>query len=439
LFASGDSLPRSVAIEPVLHGDAKLLPYGPTIELRNNRTAQQSNCDQSADSKGEGTLMTKIIAVGNFHSSLPGASSDRLPASLVLLSILVCGMLAETALAQGPLRRMSDRIRERAGGPLAPGLDSPEAATPPQSRRPLLGRQDAPGPNQNPSAGGRQQPGVGQPGDRQLGRVPPAPRSANYNRATGRARTDAATAPATAVAPMVRQSSAVQPRGDFGGNANGGVAIPTQSPSSSVPQTGFGQVSTAIDAIAEPGNRARLGVVVDTPPTIFPAGLPPRRPRGAMVSEVQPDSAAAVAGIVVGDLIVGVDGRVITSVRDLTEQLTRYEPGDQIELQLVRDDRLMVTELSLAGADGLATSRSPANRPRTPSSGTPTAGSPSIVSGLGAAIGGLFGGSAGRSPEPQTPAPATESNGKPSGLSAEAIRNSLPETLPAPAAEKDYP
>lgn len=365
-------------------------------------------------------------------------STHRTPSLALLFAICLNWIIVDTAVAQGPLRRIGDRIRERSGGPLAPGLNAaepavPPVANPPQPRRPLLGRQDAAGTNQAPAIAATQPPGVRPQGVGQTGA-----RSANYNRAVGRV----GAGPTNAAVPLVRQSSAIASRGDLRGGVNDRTAGPNQTPQPGVPQPASGQVSTASVAIAEPGNRARLGVVVDTPPTITPAGLPPRRPRGAMVSEVQPGSAAAVAGIVVGDLIVGVDGRVITSVRDLTEQLNRYEPGDRVELQWVRDDRLMVTDLSLAGADGLAKGDPSTATPRPPATGSsgavPSGGAvPSIVSGLGAAIGGLFGGSAGRSPEPQSPAPATERNDKPSGLSAEAIRNSLPETLPAPAPEKD--
>jgi hypothetical protein len=360
--------------------------------------------------------------------TLAGQATNHMPSGLLLLAMCLSWMVVDTAMAQGPLRRIGDRIRERSSGPLAPGIDSPapappQTAAPPQPRRPLLGRQDAPGPNPNPPIDGRQQPTA---------------RSANYNRAAARTGTNVTNVPA----PLVRQSSALEPQTDIRSGVNGRSDGPGQAPQPGVPQPGFSQVSTANGAIAEHGNRARLGVVVDTPPTIAPVGLPPRRPRGAMVSEVQPDSAAAVAGVVVGDLIVGIDGSVITSVRDLTEQLNRYEPGDDIQLQFVRDDQLMIADISLAGVDGVAARPRPNAAPRLPGTA-----SPSIVSGLGAAIGGLFGGppvrqpdrQPDRQPEPPAPAPAANLNNQSPTLSAEAVRNSLPETLPAPIAEKDDP
>jgi membrane-associated protease RseP (regulator of RpoE activity) len=176
-----------------------------------------------------------------------------------------------------------------------------------------------------------------------------------------------------------------------------------------------------------------LGVVVDTPETITPPGLPPRRPRGALVSEVQTNSAAEVAGIAVGDLIVGVDGRVITSVRDLTDQMSGYEPGDETRIQIVRDDQLVMADVMLAGPDGIAL-----RRPESKVTQRSSTASPSIVSGLGAAIGGLFGGPADGGANTTAPrVPASKATENSPAISPDAVRNPLPETLPPPAPEKD--
>jgi len=321
-------------------------------------------------------------------------------------------IVADTAAAQGPLRRLGDRIRERVGGPVLPGVNDP--ATPPTpasplGRRPLIGR---PQPN-SPAAGNPtdRNPAAAQPQSAARGQAG-SPRSANYNRAAATAQRMADPA-----ASRVEQSSAWESRQDFRGSDNLAAAEPI--------------APAAASTITTPASRARLGVVVDTPETITPPGLPPRRPRGALVSEVQTNSAAEVAGIAVGDLIVGVDGRVITSVRDLTDQMSGYEPGDEARFQIARDDQLITADVMLAGPDGIAL-----RRPESKVTQRSSNASPSIVSGLGAAIGGLFGGPAdGGANAPRVPANDDTENSP--AISPETVRNSLPESLPPPAPEKD--
>jgi hypothetical protein len=93
----------------------------------------------------------------------------------------------------------------------------------------------------------------------------------------------------------------------------------------------------------------------------------------------------------------------------LTEQLAGYEPGEEARFQITRNDRLLTADVTFAGPDGIAP-----RRPEPQAERPTAAGSPSIISGLGAAIGGLFGGSA-----------------------EGAVRDALPESLPPPTPEKD--
>lgn len=304
--------------------------------------------------------------------------------------------LADTTSAQGPLRRLGDRIRERAGGPVAPGMNEPAAPASPLGRRPSLNGPLRRGPAATVPAT-PQPPAVGRS-------AAEASRSANYNRAAV-----ASQRSGDPTASRVEQSSTWESRQDLRGKASG-ESVPPLPRRPQGAQSLATQSQSSAASTSPPSSRARLGVVVDTPPLVTPEGLPPRRSRGALVSEVQPDSAAEIAGIAVGDLIVSVDGRVITSVRDLTEQLVGYEPGDEARFQITRNERLLKADVAFAGPDGIA--------PRRPEPGAverPTAtGSPSIISGLGAAIGGLFGGSA-----------------------EGTVRDSLPESLPPPTPEKD--
>lgn len=375
--------------------------------------------------------MPDPIAPFGGKSPTPTSTSTRLSRVCGVAFIFSVFIVADTASAQGPLRRLGDRIRERAVGPNVPGTNNPaNPATPasPLGRRPLIGRPQPNAPaagnpaNRNPAAG-QAQAGQAQAGQTQAATRGQAgsPRSANYNRASATAQRMADPS-----ASRVEQSSAWQARQDFRGSAAEPISRQPQSVARSA------ESISSPRPIDTPPSRARLGVVVDTPETITPAGLPPRRPRGALVSEVQTDSAAEVAGIAVGDLIVGVDGRVITSVRDLTDQLSGYEPGDEARFQITRDEQLLTADVTLAGPDGIAP-----RRPESKGSQRSSNASPSIINGLGAAIGGLFsspadGGAAATAPR----APVDNAENSPA-ISPETVRNSLPESLPPPAPEKD--
>jgi S1-C subfamily serine protease len=58
-----------------------------------------------------------------------------------------------------------------------------------------------------------------------------------------------------------------------------------------------------------------------------------------LVMSVEAGGPAQRAGVEEGDLIVGLDGRIITSIDDLHKQLTQARVGVECQLQLVRDER----------------------------------------------------------------------------------------------------
>ncbi len=59
--------------------------------------------------------------------------------------------------------------------------------------------------------------------------------------------------------------------------------------------------------------------------------------QGAIVSDVQPDTPAAEAGVMVGDLVVAVDGVPIDGAVGMIAAIRDLEPGDRITLTVVRD------------------------------------------------------------------------------------------------------
>jgi S1-C subfamily serine protease len=65
---------------------------------------------------------------------------------------------------------------------------------------------------------------------------------------------------------------------------------------------------------------------------------------GALVEHVVDDSAAQRAGLQEGDVIVGIDGDEIDTPSALTRNILRFEPGDRVDVEVIRDgERLSLT------------------------------------------------------------------------------------------------
>ena len=314
----------------------------------------------------------------------------------VILSGSILGVSITDASAQGPIRRLGDRLRQRAAD-----------QTPPAQRSP----RDAAESPANPVAAPRQ------PDDFAIGFER---RSSNFNRA----------APFPPPASLGQRDSGWESR-PAGPAAVAGVSaeIPfEQSDSENRGQSGLSTPPPPPEPALSltqsfPKGRVRLGVVVESPPEVTPPGLPPRHPRGAWVTEVHPDSPADVAGMRVGDLIVAVNGLVVIGVQDLTGELARHEPGDELRIQYARDQQLRAATLALAGPDGIAQ-----KRPEPPAADSP--GPPSLLGGFGAALGGFLGGrGGGRGGGAPTAAAA------PAAAPAKPTPGTGPEALPAPEPE----
>jgi S1-C subfamily serine protease len=90
--------------------------------------------------------------------------------------------------------------------------------------------------------------------------------------------------------------------------------------------------------------RAVLGVAgQDVDPRVAAAyGL--AEDAGALIVQVEPGSAADVAGLQPGDLVVAADGEPVTSMGELAGAIQAREPGDELDLTIVRQgERLEVT------------------------------------------------------------------------------------------------
>jgi serine protease Do len=79
---------------------------------------------------------------------------------------------------------------------------------------------------------------------------------------------------------------------------------------------------------------------------------------GALISDVQPDTPGAKAGLRTGDVITELDGKSVTDAGQLQMTVGQKRPGDTIHLQIVRDSKtinIAVTLEALGGDKGSET------------------------------------------------------------------------------------
>ena len=83
--------------------------------------------------------------------------------------------------------------------------------------------------------------------------------------------------------------------------------------------------------------RVMLGVTVAEIDAEFATRLKLSSPMGVYINEVQRGGAADRAGIRSGDVILSIQDKRINSFANLQEAVSRYSPGDKIEMVIFRD------------------------------------------------------------------------------------------------------
>ena len=78
--------------------------------------------------------------------------------------------------------------------------------------------------------------------------------------------------------------------------------------------------------------------------------------QGAVVAQVIPDSAAKKAGVKAGDIIVGVNGRKITSSSSLRNYIGLKRPGDTAKLKILRGNKTLDIK-AIIGGDKLSSNQ----------------------------------------------------------------------------------
>jgi serine protease Do len=100
-------------------------------------------------------------------------------------------------------------------------------------------------------------------------------------------------------------------------------------------------------------SHARLGVSVQELNQALAESFGLKRAAGALVSSVQPDSAAERAGLQPGDVITRFDGKEIGAAGELSALVGQAAPGDKAKLQILRkgETRELTATLGAAKAD----------------------------------------------------------------------------------------
>jgi S1-C subfamily serine protease len=159
----------------------------------------------------------------------------------------------------------------------------------------------------------------------------------------------------TTLTGLIQTDAAINP-GNSGGalvDAEGrviGINTAILSGSGTNDGVGFAVASPVVrditQQLSETGTveRAVLGIAgQDVDPRVAAAyGL--AEDAGALIVQVEPGSAADVAGLQPGDLVVAADGEPVTSMGELAAAIQAREPGDELSLTIVRQgERLEVT------------------------------------------------------------------------------------------------
>ena len=126
----------------------------------------------------------------------------------------------------------------------------------------------------------------------------------------------------------------ISPSGSFSGM---GFAIPTQI------------VQPTVDSLVRYGKVSHsyigVGITDVTPENSKFFDL--KDANGAVISEVQPDSPGGRAGLKVGDVIVGLDGKKIAGAGELQAEVSEKRPGTKVTLDVLRDGKSVNVPITL--------------------------------------------------------------------------------------------
>lgn len=113
------------------------------------------------------------------------------------------------------------------------------------------------------------------------------------------------------------------------------------------------EVQTIINELIENGQviRPYLGVGLasfEELPSFYLQNIPENVKQGAIVTNIDPNSAAAKAGLKEEDILVSIGGNEIANANDLRKYLyTKYSIGDKVKIEFYRQGKLETVEVTL--------------------------------------------------------------------------------------------
>ena len=168
--------------------------------------------------------------------------------------------------------------------------------------------------------------------------------------------------PGDAVVPFIQTDAAVNPGNSGGPLFDGSGAVVGINAQIYSQSGGFQGLSFAIpinvalkvkDQIVATGKatHARLGVTIQDLNAALAESFGLKRPDGALVANVAPNSAAAAAGLKSGDVITAVNGEPVVRSGELSSLIGLSAPGEKVRLKVWRDHAARDIEAKLGGAD----------------------------------------------------------------------------------------
>ncbi len=162
---------------------------------------------------------------------------------------------------------------------------------------------------------------------------------------------------------FIQTDAAVNP-GNSGGalvNTNGDlIGINTAIASNTGAYTGYSfaipvnMVKKVVDDLLEYGNvqRGFIGVNIRDIDSKFAVEKGIKSLKGVYVAGITEGGAAASAGIKEGDIITKVTGNLVNTSPELQEQVSRFRPGDKVEVTLLREGDEKTVSVTLRNKNG---------------------------------------------------------------------------------------
>lgn len=125
-----------------------------------------------------------------------------------------------------------------------------------------------------------------------------------------------------------------------GGNVGIGFAVPTEIASSIMSQIlDFGEV-----------RRGLLGVNIQTIDAQDAEALGHDIESGALITAIQSESAAEIAGLAVGDIIIEVNSKKVDGAPELRNRIGLLRSGEQVDIKYLRDNKILSAQAELGRA-----------------------------------------------------------------------------------------